>query len=88
MKITQTSQSSARHHSVSQYKGEGVVVYRHADIFNQQSMMNTCPSLPPQSGIGHGVFPVSYLTSALSEEDNISADKQNGYVVFGKVCDG
>lgn len=32
------------------------------------------------------VFPVSYLTSPLSEEDIISTDRQNGHVVSCKVC--
>jgi len=50
-------------------------------------MSITCPSLPRQSGIGHGVLPVSYLIGALGPEDVISSDKQNGYLGSSKVCD-
>lgn len=40
-----------------------------------------------QRGIGHRVFPVSYLTGAVREEDNISADKEIGRLGSCKVCD-
>lgn len=68
------------------------MVHRHADIFSQQSLMNTCPSFPSQSGIGCGIFTILHLTGALQEEDNISADKQNGclvpawYVTVKRLC--
>lgn len=53
-----------------------------AVVFSQESMMDTCVLLPPQSGIGHRGFPISYLTSTWSGDLQLSFNMASW--IFGR----